>query len=99
MNLKYNAHIGGGSHLPLLMKLLDQTNGPVLELGMGLFSTPFLHWACYEKKRSLVSYENKKDFYDMFVFNDKREIGNDYSYHDVCFVKDNNWDSIDLSTH
>jgi hypothetical protein len=92
-------HIGGGSHLPILMKIINMTDGDVLELGMGLFSTPYLHWACYEKKRKLVSYENKKDFYELFIFDDKREINNGYDYHEIKFVENNDWDSIDLSGH
>jgi hypothetical protein len=99
MHLKYNAHIGGGSHLPILMKIMAITDGPVLELGMGLFSTPFLHWACYDAQRKLVSCENKKGFIDMFVFNDPREVGNNYKYHEVIFVENSDWDKVDLSEH
>ena len=36
----------------------------------------------------------------MFIFNDPREVGNKYQYHDVIFVEDSDWDKIDvLSTH
>jgi hypothetical protein len=97
--LDANCHIGGGSHLPILIKLLNITEGPVLELGTGLFSTPFLHWACFDKKRKLVSYENKKKFFDFWIYNDARELNNDYSYHQVKFVENNNWDAIDISEH
>lgn len=92
-------HIGGGSHLPILSRILAMSDGPVLELGMGLFSTPYLHWACFDKKRRLVSYENKKDFYELFIFDDKRELGNDYKYHEVKFVENSDWDKIDISEH
>lgn len=92
-------HIGGGSHLPILTKIMNMTDGPVLELGMGLFSTPYLHWACFEKKRKLVSYENKRDFFEMFEFQDGRKIHNDYSFHEVKFVENNDWDKVDLSGH
>jgi len=97
--IKAHMHIGGGSHLPVLMKVMDITDGPVLELGMGLFSTPYLHWACYDKRRKLVSYENKKDFYESFIFNDRREIVNGYDYHEVKFVENSDWDKVDLSGH
>jgi hypothetical protein len=98
--IKAHMHIGGGSHLPVLMKIMGMSEGPVLELGMGLFSTSYLHWACFDKKRRLVSYENKKEFYELFNFNDEREIGNDYgSYHEVKFVENSDWDKIDLSGH
>jgi hypothetical protein len=92
-------HIGGGSHLPILMKVLAMSEGPVLELGMGLFSTAFLHWACYDAKRKLVSYENKPDFFKMLIYDDKREACNDYSYHEANFVEDSDWDKIDISEH
>ena len=94
-----HAHIGGGSHLPILIKALALTDGPILELGTGLFSTSFLHWACFNSKRRLVSYENKKQYFDFLDYNDAREVNNDYSYHEVNFVKDNNWDAIDISEH
>jgi preprotein translocase subunit YajC len=54
---------GYGSHLPILIKLVEMTDGPILELGSGLFSTLFLHWACFLKKRKLVSYDNDEEFY------------------------------------
>jgi hypothetical protein len=92
-------HIGGGSHLPILSKIMNMTEGPVLELGMGLFSTPYLHWACFDTHRQLVSYENKRDFYGLFVFDDKREAGNAYDYHQIGFVENSDWDRVDLSGH
>ena len=95
-SISMHCHIGGGSHLPILMKVLDLTDGPVLELGTGLFSTPFLHWACFDKKRKLVSYENKKKFFDFWIYDDAREIGNDYSYHQVKFVENNDWDKVNV---
>jgi len=95
--IKAHTHIGGGSHLPLLIKLLEITEGPVLELGMGLFSTPFLHWACFEKKRRLLSCETKSRFNTFWIFDDKREKGNDYSYHSFQFIED--WNDLDLSEH
>ncbi|HET7099044.1 MAG TPA: hypothetical protein VFI61_02330 [Patescibacteria group bacterium] len=52
-----NYNPGWGSHLPVLANVLDKTEGPVLELGMGVFSTPFLHSMCESRKRLLVSYE------------------------------------------
>ena len=37
---------GWGSHLPVLIHLMNHTTGDVLELGTGLYSTPYLHHAC-----------------------------------------------------
>lgn len=57
---------GYGSHIPVLVKLASMTSGPVLEMGMGLFSTPLLHWLCLPTKRKLVSYENSKEYIDSY---------------------------------
>ena len=54
------------THLPALMRALALTDGPVLELGMGLFSTPYLHYACALAGRDLVSYENNAGWAAIF---------------------------------
>lgn len=77
-----------GSHLPVLLKLLQLTTGPILELGCGNYSTPFLHWWCYTTKRRLVTYEDSPQFYDYL-----KGFANDY--HEIHFVPD--WDAIDVS--
>lgn len=77
-----------GNHLPVLIRVVAITKGPIVELGGGYFSTPFLHWACFPTKRKLETYENKKKFYDMIK-------GFSCDFHKVVFVKD--WDDIDLS--
>jgi len=76
-----------GSHIPILIKVLDISEGPVLELGMGVFSTPLLHSLCADKKRLLVSCESDKNYFDAhaaFATN----------MHKIEFVK--NWDNIDI---
>ena len=54
------------THLPALMRALALTDGPVLELGMGLGSTPYLHYACALAGRWLVSYENDAGWAEKF---------------------------------
>jgi len=76
------------SHLPVLTKLVEQTTGPILELGVGFCSSPYLHWACYPSKRRLVSYENNPEYFDFA--NSWKD-----SFHEVHCIKD--LDSIDLS--
>ena len=78
-----------GNHLPILMKIVGITDGPILELGMGMFSTPFLHWACF-MERKLVSYDNNPQFLDYF----KRYPCN---FHEIKLAAD--WDKIDISGH
>lgn len=51
------------THIPMLIKCVLATNGPVLELGAGPASTPLLHWLCQEKKRLLHTYESNRYFY------------------------------------
>jgi len=81
-------NINRGSHLPVLMKLIHITTGPILELGAGIYSTPFLHWACYPTKRRLVTYENNPSYYEY-----ARRCQNDY--HAVNYIT--NWDDINIS--
>lgn len=50
------------THFPLLIKAVQMTDGPVLELGSGLFSTPLLHWLCFGRK--LITLESYKHYYD-----------------------------------
>ncbi len=82
-----------GSHLPVLIKLVNITKGDILELGTGLYSTPFLHWACFPD-RKLVSYES--DF-ECYKLNKQYDI----EFHYVHFVKvwknieiDKQWDIV-----
>ncbi len=74
----------------MLMKLVKVTTGPILELGGGFFSTPFLHWSCYFDKRKLITMDN-----ETYYFNELKQYENDY--HKVYLVDD--WDKMDLSGH
>ena len=85
-------HPRRGSHLPVLMKAVAMTAGPILELGCGLYSTTPLHWACWETKRKLVTYEGNPKYYDFL-----RKYETDF--HEVCCVDRTKWDEIDISGH
>jgi len=50
-----------GSHLPALVTCVAATEGPVLELGAGYYSTPILHAICAPTARRLVSVESDGD--------------------------------------
>lgn len=56
-----------GSHLPALVTCVMATTGPVLELGMGYFSTPILHEICKAQGRRLVSTESDAGFAPVFA--------------------------------
>lgn len=77
-----------GSHLPVLMKLVAETDGPILELGSGLYSTTPLHWACWVPKRRLVTYESNPEFFDFAK-------AYETEWHEVHCIDD--WDAIDIS--
>jgi hypothetical protein len=51
------------THMPMLIKCVQATDGGVLELGSGLSSTPLLHWLCQEKARQLWTFEEEEDYY------------------------------------
>lgn len=83
-----------GTHLPCLIKAMEKTTGDVLELGMGVFSTPFLHYQCMLQGRKLVSYENCEPWMNFFTKynyeNDNHEINFVEKYADAPIDKD--WD-------
>ena len=76
-----------GTHLPVLIKLTSITNGSILELGGGVYSTPFLHWVCFPSKRKLVSYDSDPGYFQQVL----QYVD---TFHDVTFVND--WDSINI---
>ena len=74
---------GSSTHFPVLIKCAMATDGAMLELGTGLFSTPLLHWLASERQRPLISYDDHPDFYDL-----NRKFQN--RYHRIRMVTD--WD-------
>lgn len=78
------------THLQALVKFVQMTDGPVMELGSGVFSTPVLHWMCLEKNRKLVTYENHPEFFQFAKKFKSRD-------HQILFIKD--WDQIDPRGH
>ena len=77
-----------GSYMPVLTKLVSETTGPILELGVWFCSTPYLHWICYPTRRRLVSCENNPEYFKF------AESWKD-DFHDIHCVKD--YGSLDLS--
>lgn len=88
MKMAMKVDMKRGSHLPVLIKLVQMTSGSILELGCGPFSTFFLHWVCYPAKRRLVTYENNSRWFDF------ANLGKS-DFHEVHCV--DNLDAIDLS--
>ena len=85
MRINFNKEYG--TYLPVLIKVVNNTDGPILELGMGMYSTPYLHWACKDKERELVSYDLNSEY---FKVNKQYES----DYHKVFLTED--WDKIEI---
>jgi hypothetical protein len=79
-----------GTHMPMLIKLIPITMGDILEMGMGWYSTPLLHWISMDQNRKLVSYENDKEYYDIFkdAKNDLHEISYVEAWEDAHIKKE-----------
>lgn len=41
---------------------MSLTKGDVIEIGSGIYSTPYLHWACHLEGRKLISIENNDEY-------------------------------------
>lgn len=79
-----------GSHIPVLVDTFNNSKGPVLELGIGPFSTPLLHALCVDNKRMLVSYENDPEFFNMHTaFIDQ--------FHQIKLIDD--WDKAEIENN
>jgi len=78
-----------GTHLAALIKTMSLTDGDVLELGMGVFSTPFLHYQCILSDRKLVSYDNEEAWIQWFI-----KYGYQNKNHEIKYVKE--WDDADI---
>lgn len=74
------------------MEVMNRTNGDVLELGAGVFSTPVLHWMCKKMQRRLMTIENDEKWFNFcrkpFQFGHNRPL-----HHRFIFVK--SWDDAD----
>ncbi|HCQ31617.1 TPA: hypothetical protein DIU27_04535 [Candidatus Collierbacteria bacterium] len=75
------------THVPVLTRAFDLSEGDVLEIGTGYFSTTLLDWLCAISGRKLVSYETDPRWYEK-----TKRMQSDY--HDIIFVE--NWDAIPL---
>lgn len=74
------------THLGPLIACMNKTNGDVLELGMGLFSTPYLHYACTVDKRNLLSLENDPGWHRHFKGSQFMHFLYENDYHKIELV-------------
>lgn len=75
------------THVPLLTRVFDISEGDVLEIGTGYFSTLLLHWLSTMSKRHVYSYESKDGWYQKALKYNK-------NYHHIVLCK--NWESADF---
>lgn len=92
MATNINVSIRYSTFLPVLMAAIERTTGDVLELGAGVFSTPYLHWMCKRQKRNLMTIENDEKWFNFcrkyYVSNAGRPFR-----HRFIFAKE--WDDVD----
>ncbi len=67
-----------GSHVPILAKVLEHSEGEVLDLGMGL-STIVMDMMCKLKKRHITSYETDPEWYQANTIYQS-------DFHDIIYV-------------
>lgn len=77
-----------------LIACMNKTQGDVLELGVGYFSTPYLHYQCLLSDRNLVSYENDEGWFKKFSTSDFNHFLYHQGKHQIIYVED--WDKIDI---
>lgn len=79
--------IAHSTHIPVLLKVLRITSGPVLELGIGHYSTLILHYLCMDMNRILMSYDNNMKYINGFI-----SFSSDM--HKIIYAED--WDEVDI---
>lgn len=57
-----------GTHQPVLIHMINETTGSVIEFGMGVYSTPLIHSLCNLQKRFVLSVETDKQWYNKFHY-------------------------------
>lgn len=83
-----------GTHMAPLFTAVMRTDGPILEMGAGDYSTPLLHALCSEKKRFLLTVETDQKWIDNFI--DLKNFWHDFIYVSP-YGEDSNlptWDSV-----
>lgn len=78
------------SHIPLLTRCFDKSQGPVLELGTGYFSTLLLHWLATVSQRHVYSYESRGGWCER-----AQRWQSEYHHIRKCEA----WDAVDLTEY
>ena len=78
------------THIPLLVRMFDKSEGDVLEIGTGWFSTITLDWLANLYKRHVYSYESSNHWY-------KRAKRYESKFHHI--IKIESWDDLPADKH
>ncbi len=90
-----------GTHQTPLITAVMHTNGPILELGCGDFSTPLLHAICSVNQRTLISADADSKWLRLF-------LDLETAWHTFVYVpvfespknpQPNKWDEVGNDTH
>ena len=78
-----------GSHIPILLKAIENSDGPILEMGSGAWSTPILNMMVnVRQKREILTLENDRKWFEK----NRKEYESDF--HKFLFVED--WDKAPI---
>lgn len=83
-----------GTHLGPLIACMNKSTGDVLELGLGWFSTPYLHYQCLLSKRHLTSVDGEQGWIHRFADSDFAHHLYRGEYHDFLHAED--WDKLPI---
>jgi hypothetical protein len=75
------------THIPLLARVFDISEGDVLEVGTGYFSTTLLHWLATMFHRKVYSYESREGWY-------AKALQFESEYHHIVLCQD--WKTADF---
>lgn len=75
-----------GTHMAPLLTAVMLTDGPVLEMGAGDFSTPLLHAICVKNKRFLLTADTDKKWLNNFI-----DLKNDWHNFEYIPVYEDDW--------
>lgn len=78
------------THIPILIDALMLTDGNILEMGCGYYSTLIIHNICRHTKRKITSLETDNNWLKKFI-----DLKTDW--HDFRLVE--NWDDFDLTNN
>ncbi len=94
--MAYKISVSGnyGTHMAPLIQAVNKTDGDILEMGIGIFSTPYLHYQSFLSKRNLVSCDNDKMWIKRYAEHPFYAHMYQGKYHDLRYIK--NWDDAKI---